>query len=765
MIFYTILLFLWYNFVNKVKEHSMESLKGTIVETIFRNDENGYTVALLESEEELITITGSFGTDVTGENIEIYGKKVKHPKYGDQFQVDMYNTILPTDLEQIENYLSSGFIKGVGKFTAKKIVEAFKEDTFDIIQKNPVRLMEIEGIGEKKADMIVKSFAEQVDIKEIMIFLQSHGISPNYSVRIYKEYTKDTIPIIQENPYRLSEDIYGIGFKLADKIAASLGVEKKSPYRISSGVKYVLAEYAARGHTYMPYNMLVNNSASLLDIAIEDTEDEIRNMAFTDKIHIENIKGESVVYYLPYHKAEVNVCKELINLARMNFDITENEVLEYLESIQGESSINLTEMQKEAVIQSIINGVTVITGGPGTGKTTIILSIIKIFEAMNKEVLLCAPTGRAAKRITESAGREAKTIHRMLEYAYGEDDSNLAFNKNEHSPLDCHVVIVDEMSMVDILLMNDLLKALKRGTRLIMVGDMDQLPSVGAGNVLADIIKSNIIKTIRLDMIFRQSIGSMIVQNAHAVNKGSIPICNKKDSDFYFMRENNTRKTVDLIVELYENRLPSKYGFNPIKDIQVLSPMKKGDAGVIELNRRIQAAVNPPSKFKKEKAFGKYVFRAGDKVMQIKNNYQAVWTLTGKDGITGEGIYNGDIGSVVYIDHNEQELLVQFDDDKEVVYSFNQLDELILAYATTVHKSQGSEFPVIVMPMVWGPPMLLTRNLFYTAITRAKELVVLVGREKYMEDMIKNNKINKRYSALDYRLESAIETYRLLAEM
>ena len=742
----------------------MESLKGTIVETIFRNNENGYTVALLETKNELITVTGIFGTDVTGENIEVYGKKVKHPKYGEQFQVDIYNSILPTGLEQIENYLSSGLIKGIGKFTAKKIVEIFKENSFDIIQNNPLKLTEIEGIGDKKADMIAKSFAEQADIKEIMMFLQSNNISTTYSVRIFKEYGKNTISMIRENPFRLSEDIYGIGFKLADKIASSLGVEKDSPYRICSGVKYVLAEYAARGHSYVPYNILVNSSASILETALEIIEDEIRNMAFTDKIHIETISSESVVYYLPYHTAEVNACKSLINLAKIDFDISEEEVLNYSKFFE-QDTISLTEMQNEAIVQSIINGVTVITGGPGTGKTTIILSIIKILEAMNKKVLLCAPTGRAAKRITESTGREAKTIHRLLEYAYGEDDSNLTFNKNANSPLDCHAVIVDEMSMVDILLMNNLLNSLKRGTRLILVGDVDQLPSVGAGNVLSDIIKSNTIKTIRLDMIFRQSKGSMIVQNAHSVNKGTMPILNKKDSDFYFMRQSNSKDIVDLIVDLYKERLPLKYNLNPIKDIQVLSPMKKGEAGVIELNKRIQEAINPPSKLKKEKVFGKYTFRVGDKVMQVKNNYQAEWKLTNNNLVTGEGIYNGDIGVILFIDDVEQELFVQFDDEKEVVYSFSQLDELILAYATTVHKSQGSEFPVIIMPMVWGPPMLLTRNLFYTAITRAKQLVVLVGQEKYMEEMIENTKIDKRYSALDYRLRNAIETYRLLTEI
>jgi len=744
----------------------METLKGTIIETIFRNNENGYTVAVMEADNnDIITVTGVFGSDVTSETIEVYGKKIKHPKYGEQFQVDMYNTVLPSNLDQIENYLSSGLIKGIGKYTAKKIVEVFKEDTFEIIQKYPERLSEVEGIGEKKIEMISKSFTEHSDIKEIMIFLQSHDISTSYSVKIYKQYGKNTIQAIRENPYRLTEDIYGIGFKLADKIAASLGVEKISPYRISSGVKYVLSEYASRGHTYVPYNMLLNSTLNILETNSEDTEDEIRNMAFNGKIHIETIYDEQAVYYIPYHTAEVNVCKDLINLAQAEFNVLENEADLYLNEIEEESSITLTEKQKEAIIQSILNGVTVITGGPGTGKTTIILSILKVFEKMNKKVLLCAPTGRATKRITESTNREAKTIHRMLEYAFGEDDRNLAFNKNENSPLDCDVVIIDEMSMVDILLMNNLLKAIKRGTRLILVGDVDQLPSVGAGNVLSDIIKSNTIKTIRLDTIFRQSEGSMIVQNAHMINKGSMPICNKKDSDFFFMKQNNSADLLNLIVDLYNNRLPVKYNFNPARDIQVLSPMKKGELGVIELNKKIQAAINPPSKLKKEKVFGKYTFRVGDKVMQIKNNYQAEWKIHTIDEkiITGEGVYNGDIGYIIFIDEVEQELFVQFDDEKEVAYSFAQLDELILAYATTVHKSQGSEFPVIIMPIVWGPPMLLTRNLFYTAITRAKNLVVLVGFEKYMKDMIDNNKIDRRFSALDYRLHSAVTTFAMLS--
>lgn len=743
----------------------METLKGTIVEIIFRNDENGYTVALMETENNVVTVTGVFGTDIMSETLEVYGSKVKHPKYGEQFQAEIYNTILPSGLEQIEGYLSSGLIKGIGKYTAKKIVEVFKEETFEVIQKHPEKLVKIEGIGEKRAEMISKSFSEQADIKEIMMFLQNHGISPAYSVKIFKQYGKNTIPVVTENPYRLSEDIYGIGFKLADKIAYSLGVEKASSYRISSGVKYELMEYASKGHTYVPYNMLLNSTVNLLKISDTTVEDELRNMAFTDKIHIETIDNERVVYYIPYHTAEVNVCKELIDLYSVDFNLAEDEAAKLLEPIEQESSIILSPKQREAVIQSIINGITVVTGGPGTGKTTIISFIIKVFDKMEKKVFLCAPTGRAAKRITESTERKAKTIHRLLEYAFGEDESSLTFNKNETSPLKCDAIIIDEMSMVDILLMNNLLKAVKRGTRLILVGDVDQLPSVGAGNVLSDIINSNTVKTIRLDAIFRQSAKSVIAQNAHLINNGMMPVYNKKDTDFFFMRENRTYDIVNLIVDLYKSRLPIKYDLNPVRDIQVLSPMKKGEAGVIELNHQLQSAVNPPSKLKKEKSFGKYIYRVGDKVMQVKNNYQAEWKINQNGNtITGEGIYNGDMGYIIFIDEIEQEVIVKFDEEKEVAYPFNQLDELILAYATTVHKSQGSEFPVVIMPIVWGPPMLLTRNLFYTAITRARKLVVLVGNEKYMQDMINNDKIDMRYSALNYRLSSAFATNRLLSE-
>ena len=746
----------------KISEGLMEELKGIIFDIIYRNEDNGYTVALLETDTNVVTITGSFPSDLTNESILMYGKYIKHQKYGEQFQVEAYSILLPTQLDAVENYLASGMIKGIGPSTAKKIVEAFGQDTFSIIQNNPERLTEIEGIGEIKAKTISESFVDQLDIKEIMMFLQSHNISPNYAVKIYKQYGKNTISVIRENPYKLAEDIYGIGFKLADKIAFSIGIERQSSFRIDAGLKYLLIEGAARGHSYLPQNILIKSAVELLGTSEEILALEIRNMAFQAKLHIENIDGKDCIYYIPYHNAEINVCNKLISLSSVDYGLTDDEIKAQSDLSQRDNNIELTDTQSLAVKEAVKNGVTVITGGPGTGKTTIIKTIIDVFERLNKKVLLCAPTGRAAKKITESSGREAKTIHRMLEYAYGESDSNLSFNKNEDSPLDADAVIVDESSMIDIILMNNLLKAIKLGTRLVLVGDMDQLPSVGAGNVLKDIISSEAIQTIRLDKIFRQAHGSSIIENAHRINSGTMPVCNEKDSDFFFMKKNTNKEISDLIVELYTERLPLKYSIDPVKDIQVLSPMKKGEVGVIELNNKLQEVINPPSKLKAEKTMGKVCFRVGDKVMQTKNNYQLAWNINNEDGknIEGEGIYNGDIGYIIYINEKDQELIVEFDDKKEALYNFTQLDELILAYASTVHKSQGSEFPVIIMPVTWAPEMLLTRNLLYTAVTRAKTLVVLVGQEKYIDFMVKNNKIDDRYSALDLRLKQVKEFYK-----
>ncbi len=739
----------------------MEELKGIIVDVIFRNEENGYTVALLESTDIVRTITGVFPSDLINETVILYGKTVKHQRYGEQFQAETFSILLPTELDEIENYLASGLIKGIGASTAKKIVSRFGQESFSIIQKFPEKLTEIEGIGEKKAKVISESFVSQLDIKEIMMFLQNHGISSNFAVKIFKQYGDNTISIIQENPYRLAEDIFGIGFKLADKIAFSIGVEKQSSFRIASGISFLLIENAAKGHSYVPEDYLLKEAITLLECDETLIKMEIKNMAFKGSLHIETVNGSNCIYYAPYHAAEINVCNRLFALLSENYHDNTNMIDYQLSSFQKIHDVELTEMQKNAIKESILNGVTVITGGPGTGKTTIIKAIMHIFENLEKKVLLCAPTGRAAKKITESTGREAKTVHRMLEYAYGEIDSNLSFNKNEDSPLESDVIIVDEVSMIDIILMNNLLKAIKNGTRLVLVGDVDQLPSVGAGNVLKDIISSDAVKTIRLDTIFRQAKGSTIIENAHRINKGNMPICNEKDSDFFFMRKNTSIDIANLIVELYTERLPAKYGIDPIKDIQVLSPMKKGDAGVVELNIKLQEIINPPSNLKREKLIGKIAFRVGDKVMQIKNNYQLPWVARYDNGqeLEGEGVYNGDIGYIIFIDDKSQELIVEFDDNKEATYSFSQLDEIILAYASTVHKSQGSEFPIVIMPVTWAPEILLSKNLLYTAVTRAKELVVLVGQEKYVEAMVKNTRVDNRYSSLDDRLRVLKEFY------
>ncbi|QSX05058.1 ATP-dependent RecD-like DNA helicase [Sedimentibacter sp. zth1] len=739
----------------------MEELKGIIFDTIYRNEENGYTVALLETDTNVVTITGNFPSDLTSETVLIYGKTIKHQKYGEQFQVEAYSILLPTELNQIENYLASGLIKGIGESIAKKIVEKFGEDTFKIIQKYPERLTEVEGIGDIKSKAISDSFIDQLDIKEIMMYLQNHNISPTYAVKIYKYYGNDTIKIINENPYRLSEDIFGIGFKLADKIASSMGVEKQSVFRIHSGIKYLLIESAAKGHSYVPKKILVNLAINLLGTTSNLIELQIREMALQDKIRIENFNSNECIYYIPYHNAEVNVCNKLVALSTYEFEVCDKDISLIVNDVQSKNNFELSPTQNIAVKEAIKNGVTVITGGPGTGKTTIIETIINVFENLNNKVLLCAPTGRAAKRMSESTQRESKTIHRMLEYAYGENDNNLSFNKNEESPLNANVIIVDEVSMIDIILMNNLLKAITTGSRLILVGDIDQLPSVGAGNVLKDIIASKAITTIKLDKIFRQAEGSSIIENAHRINNGEMPICNEKDSDFFFMRKTNNKEIANLIVDLYTERLPVKYKIDPIKDIQVLSPMKKGDVGVIEINNLLQEVINPPSKLKCQKSMGKIIFRVGDKVMQVKNNYQIPWTIKVDDSadIEGEGIYNGDIGYIIFIDENNQELIVEYDDNKEALYTFSQLDELILAYAATVHKSQGSEFPIVIIPMTWAPEVLLSRNLLYTAITRAKNLVVLVGQEKYVEKMVNNDKIDYRYSALDIRLRNIKEFY------
>jgi len=730
------------------------SIQGTVEEIIFQNESNGYTIAILETDDDVVTIVGYIPIIELGETLRVEGQWTYHQNYGQQLKVETYSTVFPATLNGIEKYLASGLLPGIGPKTAKKIVEKFGLDTLDILQFNPEKLKEVEGIGEKKAEKIIEAYAEQRELRDIMIFLQSYGISSSYGVRIYKRYGSDTIVKIKENPYRLSEDITGIGFKMADKIAKNMGIDGRSRYRINAGIKYKLVESAGEGHTYVPKDELMEQTALLLGVEKELVEDGITSLALNQEIQLDNLEEGMCIFYMPYYYAETGVSKKIIELSISEVRKLDINVSDEINKLEKEGNIRFANKQKEAIVQAVDNGVLIITGGPGTGKTTTINSIIKLFEEQGQSIVLAAPTGRAAKRMSEATGREAKTIHRLLEYSFMDDDMEMNFARDDSAPIEADVIIIDEMSMVDVLLMNNLLKAILPGTRVILVGDVDQLPSVGAGNVLRDLIESKIIKVVKLDEIFRQAQESMIIVNAHRINKGEKPHLNAKGKDFFFMTRTTGSDIVNTIIELCKERLPKFNGYDSVKDIQVLTPMKKGDAGVNMLNNKLQEILNPKIPSKEEKKMGDIIFRVGDKVMQIKNNYSTKWKIIEDEEVVqeGEGVFNGDFGFITNIDNEESELTVLFDDNKEVKYSFNQLDELKLAYATTIHKSQGSEFPVVIMPVCWGPPMLLTRNLLYTAITRAKELVVLVGQEKYLYSMINNNRITKRYSGLKYRL-------------
>ncbi|MEW9081675.1 SF1B family DNA helicase RecD2 [Caldanaerobacter subterraneus] len=731
----------------------MVEVEGVVEEIIFRNEQNGYTVLELDIEGDMVTAIGVMPFVTVGERIKVQGEWVVHPDYGDQIRVINYQTLSPNTLEGIERFLASGLIPGIGPVTARKIVERFGLDSLHVIETEPHRLREIKGLSDEKIKRISEAYEMQKGIKEVMVFLHQFGISSHMAIKIYKEYGNNAIEIIKQNPYRLADDIFGIGFKTADKIAESLGIDPHSTYRISAGARYVLMQYAANGHTYVPKELLKKETAQLLEVSEEEVEDAFVLLAQNEKIHIERFEDETVgVYYIPYYVAELHTAERLFTMTVTQCEDLKIDVQKEIRDFEKEAGIVLEKTQKLAVEEAIKNSVMVITGGPGTGKTTIINCIIRIFEKANKKVALAAPTGRAAKRITEATGKEAKTIHRLLEYTYTEEEGK-GFNKNEKDPLKYDVIIIDEASMVDILLMNALLKAIPAGSRLILVGDADQLPSVGAGNVLRDIIDSGIVKVIRLKEIFRQQKESLIVVNAHKINNGEYPTYNDKNGDFFFLSVATQEDMLKTILDLVTNRLPKAYGFHPVNDIQVLTPMKKGIIGVHNLNLELQKVLNPPSKNKAEKSMKEFTFRVGDKVMQIKNNYRMTWKRGDEEG---EGVFNGDIGIIQSIDEELQEVTVYFDDEKVVTYDFSDLDELTLSYAITVHKSQGSEFPVVIMPVTYGPPMLLTRNLLYTAVTRAKKLVVLVGQEKYLKFMIDNNRISKRYSGLLSRLKKTL---------
>ncbi len=725
-----------------------EVLEGEIYEIIYQNEDNGYTVCDIETNKSLITACGHMPFIAPGEQVVLTGKWVNHPDYGEQFSVISLERALPKKVSAVLSYLASGIISGVRESTAKKIVEKFGEDSLDIIALHPEKLAQIKGISLNRAKKISESFLIRQDAAQTVIFLQEYGVTPNLALKVYKIFGQKSIDLIKENPYILCESVERIGFKTADRIASAMNIPRNHPGRIAGGITHMLLYASLSGHTCMKYTELCEATASFLGCSIDEITSVIMEMKHDSKLIFEN----EFVYLPLYYNMEVlsaTKFSELMALRRPYSNNIEEDISFYSEL----SSIKLSQMQYEAVKTALGGGVLVITGGPGTGKTTIMKVIMEIFQRHEYKIALCAPTGKAAKRLSDSCGIEAKTLHRLLEVEVS-DIQNLRFAKNEYNPIDADVVIIDEMSMVDIILFGSLLKALKRGTCLIMAGDSDQLPSVGAGNVLRDILSSGVIPSVRLNEVFRQAEKSRIITNAHRINMGEMPLENDSKSDFFFMGR-TPEAALDTICELCTGRLGKAYGFDSISDIQVLSPSRKGIVGTINLNKVLQGKLNPPSSDKKEKKFGERIFRVGDKVIQTRNNYDMLWSLPDGGG-EGFGIYNGDIGTILDISQKEKSLRILFDDSKIVEYDFSSTEDLEIAYALTVHKSQGSEWSAVIIPVCSFPPMLMTRNLLYTAVTRGKQLVILVGSLASVSQMVKNNTLAVRYSLLEKRLREAM---------
>jgi len=736
----------------------MERIKGTIIEVIYYNEENCYAVIGVENPQMDFVAVGYLPHAEKGRSFLLEGQWKNHATYGEQFAFTAFTEEMPSTAEGIAAFLSSGLLKGIGKKTAANIVARFGEDTLRIIEEDPMRLTEISGIGEAKAASVGEAYRAHREFAQITVYFQQYGISPAYAMKLYKIYGSDTIQAVEENPYQLVDDVFGIGFKKADAIAGKLGIARDSEFRIRSGVKYALWAYTGEGHTFIPQKQFCEKTAEFLDVSANDIYEMTVQMAFEGDVHLETLEGRSVIFPIALWKAERNVCAKLMELdnAALSHIASDREMERLITGIESETGFVLSDNQRFAVSSSLKNGVSVITGGPGTGKTTILNTIMRIFTRCGINAAIAAPTGRAAKRISETSGYPASTIHRLLEYYYSEGEDAMRFGKTAEDPLDYEAVIIDEASMVDILLMDGLVSAIRPGTRLILVGDADQLPSVGPGNVLRDIIQSEAIYCVKLTEIFRQARESMIVVNAHRINRGEYPDCNAKDKDFFLLRTENEKEMLATIKDLNIRRLPNFYTeCDPVRDIQVMTPVRKGFLGTRQLNQELQAILNPPSQEKRERKHGERVFREGDKIMQIKNNYQLSWKRL-DDLQDGQGVFNGDVGFIQSIDTENGFLYALFDDNKYVCYEFGQLDEVELAYAITVHKSQGSEFPIIIMPVTWFPPMLATRNLLYTAVTRAKKAVVLVGSEGRMRDMVDNNRIVERYSGLAVRLRDCM---------
>ena len=739
-----------------------ECVTGYIDHIIFRNEDNGYTVMVLKGvkDEDELTCVGTFPVITQGASIEAEGSFIQHPVYGKQFQAVRLTEEMPEDAMAMERYLGSGAIKGIGAALAGRIVRHFGSDTLRIVEEEPERLAEIKGISEKKAHEIAIQIAEKSEMRKVMMFLQKYGISLNLGARIYQKYGDSVYSVLQENPYRLADDISGVGFKIADEIAYRIGIHTDSDYRIKSGLSYTLLQAGGEGHVYLPKEELFKRAEQLLGVDASYMEKHLVDLSMERKIIQKEEKGQVLVYPAQYYYLELNTARMLREL---DIDCPEDEerVERRISQIQKETGTVLDEMQEKAVKEAAGHGLLVLTGGPGTGKTTTINAIIRFFESEGAELRLAAPTGRAAKRMTEATGYEAQTIHRMLELTgMPEDDREgqpVHFERNAENPLEADVIIIDEMSMVDIHLMHSLLMAVTAGTRLILVGDENQLPSVGPGNVLRDIIRSGQFPVVELKKIFRQASESDIVVNAHKINRGEQVEINNKSRDFFFLKRYDADIIIRVVIALIQEKLPKYVEAKPF-EIQVLTPMRKGLLGVERLNQILQRYLNPPDPSKKEKEIGQGLFREGDKVMQIRNNYQLEWEVRGRYGIPvdkGVGVFNGDTGIIRMINEFAELAEVEFEDGRYAQYTFKQLDELELAYAVTIHKSQGSEYPAVIIPILSGPRMLMNRNLLYTAVTRARKCVTVVGSEETFREMINNEKQQRRYSSLDRRIQEA----------
>ena len=737
------------------RKRDLEKTQGYVEHIVYRNEDNGYTVFQLENEDGELTCVGNFTSLSEGEMLEVSGEYTNHNLYGLQLKVSAYEFKEPEDVISIERYLGSGAIKGIGVKMAGKIVDKFRGDTFRIIEEEPERLAEIKGISLKKAMDISVQLEEKRDMRKAMIFLQKYGISVTLGAKIYERYGRNVYQVIEENPYQIADQIQGVGFKTADEIAAQVGIRPNSEFRIRSGLLYTLQQSASEGHIYLPADSLLYRTSRLLETEISDLEKHLMDLNMEKKIVLKETEGQLRVYPARLYYLELHTAA-MLDALNVSYDLDEESFQERLEKIRKSEKLDLDVKQRTAVLEAARNGLFILTGGPGTGKTTTINTMIHFFEGLGMEIRLAAPTGRAAKRMTETTGYEAQTIHRLLEVSGNPEEAHAesGFSRNKENPLETDVIIIDEMSMVDLPLMHALLEAISVGTRLILVGDQNQLPSVGPGSVLKDMIRSERFAIVKLTKIFRQAGESDIVVNAHKINAGELVVLDNKSKDFFFLKRSDSDVILRVVLALVQEKMPRYVNADPL-EIQVLTPMKKGLLGVERLNAMLQRYLNPPSPEKKETEQGGRLFRAGDKVMQIKNNYQLEWEIRTARGLTidsGQGVFNGDMGVIREIDLFEETVEVEFDEQRRITYPFAMLEELELAYAITIHKAQGSEYPAVVLPLLPGPRLLYNRNLLYTAVTRAKKCITIVGSEETFQEMIQNKSEQERYTSLDERI-------------